>query len=76
MEGGILTPTAGHKNESHCMPTLKKRKLEMPTGLSNQMRSIWGWDEHVIGTELLCERLGYKSDYYFKAGLTNAFVKI
>ena len=40
------------------------------------MNLIWKWDEHLISTEELCNRFGFKSEYYFKNGLTNAYVKI
>jgi len=72
MESTKITPN----HDEHLNPSLKKAKIEMPKGLSNQMKFIWKWDEHRIGTELLCERFGYKCEYYFKFGLTNAFVKI
>jgi hypothetical protein len=72
MEKTLITPN----NDEHLNPSLKKHKVDMPKNLSSQMQKIWKWDEHRIGTEALCERFGYKSEYYFKAGLTNAFVKI
>ena len=40
------------------------------------MRQIYSWDEHQITSTELCNRYGYRPDYYFKVGLTNAYVKI
>lgn len=37
---------------------------------SKSMRTILTMDEHLIGMEALCDRLGYRLDYFLKVGVT------
>jgi hypothetical protein len=38
------------------------------------LKKILEWDEHKIGIEAICSRLGYRSDYLLNYGITNAHV--
>jgi len=39
------------------------------------MQKIFAMDEHLIGIDALCDRLGYRSEYFLKVGVTLSHVK-
>lgn len=82
MEGGEPNPEGenvgtpndeDNVNQENIEPNIEQKKqTQYKTAAMKQLAT---WDEHTLGTDLLCDRYGYQSEYFLRVGVTNSYVK-